>query len=184
GVQNRIYLGEAQLAGGDVSAARMTLEGVLAEARTRYGPSHALTLRAGIALAAVEIAAGHADAARDRLRPVVEALRKIGAQAQATLASALVALGDASTALHDPASATADLREAVQLRSAGWHENWELALARERLGEALASPGGAADATTEARTLLRDAATVLRDQLGPNHPETLRGRRTLARLAA
>ncbi|MEO7116534.1 MAG: protein kinase [Caldimonas sp.] len=183
GVQNRVFLGEAQFAAGDTGAARTTLEPALADALARYGPSHALTLRAGIALATVETAEGNAGAARARLGPIVEALRRNGAQAHSTLASALVALGDASAALHDPASAVVELREAVLLRAAGWADNWELAVARERLAEALAA-GSAAAATTEARSVIRVAATVLQDQLGPHHPETLRARRALARLAA
>jgi hypothetical protein len=54
---------------------------------------------------------------------------------------------------------------------------WELALARERLGETLAQNGNAA-----APEFLKKAAHDLESQLGADHPETVRARAAVARL--
>ena len=178
--QNRIFLGEAQLAAGERDAARATLDAVLADAGARYGPNHALTLRAGIALAELDTRDGRAGAAAARLPPIVAALRMNGPQAQAALAAALFALGEASEAARAPAAAATSFREAAQLRSSGWRDNWELAVARERLAEAIAASGS----SKEARGLMTEAATTLQAELGSRHPETLRARRALARLSS
>jgi tetratricopeptide (TPR) repeat protein len=179
-LQNRLFLGEAQHAGGDDATARATLEAVLRDALAHYGDKHALTLRSEMALAQLDSAAGRNANATARLQPVVATLRGLGAPAQATLAQALVALGDIELADHDAASATAELEEALRLRSADWAQNWELAQARERLGEALAARGS----SDAARTLIATAEATLQTQLGADHPETRRARRALARLPA
>ena len=44
-LQDRLFLGEAQLAAGDAAAARATLQPTLEDARSRYGDRHPLTLR-------------------------------------------------------------------------------------------------------------------------------------------
>ncbi len=179
-LQNRLFLGEAQLAAGDRAAARATLETTLADARTHYPPAHPLVLRGELALAAVEAAEGHPAAARARLEPVVAALRKTGAAARPALAQALVALGEVDLSGGDAGAAVAACREAVQLRAVDWPQNWELAVARERLAEALAVSG----ASAEARPLLVQAEAALRSELDASHHEVLRAHRALERLPA
>ncbi|MGH8201101.1 MAG: protein kinase domain-containing protein [Steroidobacteraceae bacterium] len=173
-LQNRLFLGEAQLDAGDLAGARITLEADRSAALKQFGPSHVLTQRAALALARVDLAQGHADAARAQLQQVVAALRGLGPSAEANLGEALVALGEAELTRGQPQAARAPLTEAVLLREKNGSRSWDLAEARERLGEALAASGDGG-----ARPLLLQAATVLETQLGPNHPQTLRARRAL-----
>ena len=173
-LQNRLFLGEAQLGVGNAGGARTTLEAGHSAALKQYGPSHLLTQRAALALARVELAQGHADAARAQLLQVVAALRQIGPQAEANLSEALVALGETELTRGQPQEARAPLTEAVLLRAKNGPQSWDLAEARERLGEALAASGDGG-----AGALLRRAASTLETQLGPNHPQTLRARRAL-----
>ena len=173
-LQNRLFLGEAQLGAGDVTAARTTLQAVYDAALKQYGPSHVLTLRAALALASVDLAEGHADAARTQLLQVVAALRRLGPQAEANLTDALVALGETELSRGQPQEARTPLAEAVLLRGKNGPQSWDLAEARERLGEALAALGDGG-----ARALLQQAADTLETQLGANHPQTLRARRAL-----
>ena len=179
-LQNRLFLGEAQLAAGDHATARATLDGALAVARAHYPPAYPLVLRGELALAAVDAVEGRRDAAKARLEPAIAKLRETGAAARSTLAQALVAIGELDLARGDAAAAVAACREAVQLRATGWPQNWELAVARERLAEALAVLG----AVAEARPLLVDAEPAMRAELGDEHPETLRAHRALERLPA
>lgn len=173
-LQNRLFLGEAQLEAGKAADARATLEAVHTAALEQYGPSHVLTQRAALALARVDLAEGHRDAARAQLLRVVAALRRLGPQAEANLAEALVALGETELTQGQPQEARAPLAEAVALRAKDGSESWDLAEARERLGEALAAlrDGGA-------RTVLQQAASTLERQLGADNPQTLRARRAL-----
>jgi hypothetical protein len=173
-LQNRLFLGEAQLAAGDAAGSRATLTAVSGAALKQYGASHVLTQRADLGLARVDLAQGHADAARARLRQTIAALRQLGPQAEANLSEALVALGEMELTLGDPQAARAPLAEAVALRTKNGPQSWDLAEARERLGEA-----SAALRDGNARTLLQQAASTLEIQLGANHPETLRARRAL-----
>ncbi|HEV2268736.1 MAG TPA: protein kinase [Steroidobacteraceae bacterium] len=173
-LQNRLFLGEAQLGTGDPAAARATLQAVQDAARKQYGPSHVLTQRAALALARVDLAQGHADAARTHLLQVVAALRQLGPQAEANLSEALVALGETELSRGQPQEARAPLAEAVVLREKNGSQAWDLAEARERLGEALAGVGDGG-----ARPLLQQAEGALEAQLGPNHPLTLRARLAL-----
>ncbi|MDE2264230.1 MAG: hypothetical protein KGL45_17030, partial [Gammaproteobacteria bacterium] len=154
-----------------------TLEAVHTAALEQYGPSHVLTQRAALALARVDLAEGHADAARARLLQVVAALRRLGPQVEANLAEALATLGETELTQGQPQEARAPLAEAVALRGKDGSESWDLAEARERLGEALA-----ASRDRGARSLLEQAANALETQLGANHPETLRARRALRAL--
>ena len=87
---------------------------------------------------------------------------------------ALVALGETELTRGQPQEARAPLTEAVLLRAKNGPQSWDLAEARERLGEALAASGDGG-----AGALLRRAASTLETQLGPNHPQTLRARRAL-----
>ena len=173
-LQNRLFLGEAQLEASDQRDARVTLEAVHTAALGQYGPSHVLTQRAALALARVDLAEGHADTAQAQLRQVVAALRALGPPAEANLAEALLALGETELTQDQPQAARAPLAEAVALRTKDGPQSWDLAEARERLGEALAAlrDGGS-------RAVLRQAASTLETQLGANHPETLRARRAL-----
>jgi eukaryotic-like serine/threonine-protein kinase len=173
-LQNRLFLGEAQLGTGDTDGARATLGAVRDIAFKQYGKSHVLTLRAALALARVNLAQGNADAARAQLVQTVTALRQLGPQAEANLSEALVALGDAELSRGRPREARAPLAEAVALREKNGPQSWDLAEARERLGEALAAlqDGGA-------RALLQQAQSTLEMQLGANHPLTLRAQRAL-----
>jgi eukaryotic-like serine/threonine-protein kinase len=173
-LRNRLFLGEAQLGAGDAAAARATLEACHSAALEQYGPAHVLTQRAVLALARVDLAQGHADAARTELLQVVTGLRQLGPQAETHLSEALVALGETEMSRGRPHAARAPLAEAVTLREKDESQSWLLAEARERLGEALAASGDGG-----ARPLLRQAASTLATQLGPNHPQTLRARRAL-----
>ena len=67
--------------------------------------------------------------------------------------------------------------EAVRLRGRLGENHWELAQARERLGEALLGSGDVA----AARPLLAQAVTTFARELGADHVETVRARRALAR---
>jgi hypothetical protein len=71
------------------------------------------------------------------------------------------------------------LREAVAIRERAPDDIWELAQARERLGESLAASG-----SSEAPAVLKKAGSDLESQLGVNHPQTLRAKAALARLSA
>ena len=173
-LQNRLFLGEALLGAGDTANARATLEADYGAALKQYGPSHVLTQRAGLALARVDLAEGHADAARARLLQTVAALRQLGPQAEASLSEALVALGETDLIRGQPQEARTPLAEAVVLREKNGPQSWDLAEARERLGEALAALRDGS-----ARALLLQAANMLETQLGANHPQTLRARRAL-----
>jgi len=174
-LQNRLFLGEAQLGAGDIAGARATLEAAHGVSLGQYGPSHVLTQRAALALARVDLAEGNVDTARAQLLQVVAALRRLGPQAEANLTEALVALGETELTRGRPQEARAPLAEAVALREKNGSQSWDLAEARERLGEALAALGDGGGA----RALLQQAASTLETQLGANHPQTLRARRAL-----
>jgi predicted Ser/Thr protein kinase len=178
-IQNRIFLGEAQLAIGDQQQAKVTLQAAHDAALSQYGPAHPLALRSQLALAQWAAAASDYEAAQAQLQPAVDGLRKLGAQGESNLAQALESLGDVELKQGNTASATAALQEAVALREKYPDDIWELAEVRERLGEALATSGSAA-----APPLLKRAAQDLESQLGANHPQTLRAKAALARLRA
>jgi tetratricopeptide (TPR) repeat protein len=176
-VQNRLSLGEAQLAIADVQQAAATLTGAHDAALAKYGAAHLLTLRTQLALAQVAAAGGDHDKARVQLQTTVEGLRKLGAQGESNLAQALESLGDEESQLGQLAEAGVMLKEAVAIREKSPDDLWELAEARERLGETLLKAGGAA-----APDLLKKAARDLESQLGADHPQTLRAKSALSRL--
>jgi hypothetical protein len=67
------------------------------------------------------------------------------------------------------------LEEAVQIREQTmWAQSWELAEARARLGEALLAAG-----KPEGKRVIEQAAATLEQQLGAEHPQTLRARRAM-----
>ena len=79
-VQNRLFLGEAQLLAGDRVAARTTLEGNVQVALAHYGPNHPLTLRTQLAQARLLLATGHPADAQALLTTLIPGLRSNGAQ--------------------------------------------------------------------------------------------------------
>ncbi len=98
-VQNRLFLGEAQLAAGDRAAARATLTANAQAARAQYGDENPLTLRTNLALARVMLADGQDSDAQALLRTIVPALRRVGVQVQGELGEALSLQGQASSSL-------------------------------------------------------------------------------------
>jgi predicted Ser/Thr protein kinase len=176
-IQNRLFLGEAQLAIGDRQNAGVTLNAAHDTALAQYGTTHPLTLRTQLALAQMTAAGGDIDAAQLQLQTVVAGLRKLGAQGEPNLALALEALGDGEAQLGKIDAATATLKEAVAIREKTPDDLWELAQARERLGETLLKAGNAA-----APDLLKKAAQDLESQLGADHPVTVRAKAALTRL--
>jgi hypothetical protein len=120
---------------------------------------------------------GQLDTARAEFDAVCIALRALGEHAITDLAGALLARGELELEASESQRAAETLREAVALEEKTQGPAWQLAVARERLGESLAI-----DRLPEASGLLRDAERVLAEQLGARHSETLRARRMLARL--
>jgi non-specific serine/threonine protein kinase/serine/threonine-protein kinase len=175
-IQNRLFLGEAQLAIGDRQQAAVTLTAAHDAALAQYGAAHPLTLRTQLALAQLAAAAGDFEKARVQSQATVEGLRKLGAQGESNLALALESLGDDESHLGRLAEAGAALKEAVAIREKSPDDLWELAEARERLGENLLKAGSA-----EAHGLLAKAAHDLESQLGADHPQTLRAKAALSR---
>jgi tetratricopeptide (TPR) repeat protein len=177
-IQNRLFLGEAELSIGDRQRAGMTLTAAHDIALAQYGPTHPLTLRTELALGQWAAAGGHPDEARVQLQVVAEGLRKLGPRGESNLAEALEALGDTEAGLGHLGEASADLEEAVAIRKKSPDDLWELAQARERLGETLRKAGNPA-----ATDLLEKAARDLESQLGADHPQTLRAKSALAGLS-
>jgi non-specific serine/threonine protein kinase/serine/threonine-protein kinase len=175
-IQNRLFLGEAQLAIGDQQQAAVTLNAAHDAALAQYGAAHPLTLRTQLALAQLIAVAGDYEKAQTQLLATVAGLRKLGAQGESNLALALESLGDAEAHLGQIESASATLKEAVAIREKSPDDLWEMAQARERLGETLLKAGSAA-----APDLLMKAAHDLESQLGADHPQTLRAKAALAR---
>jgi hypothetical protein len=132
-----------------------------------------------MALAQLMAAAGDYENAQSTLLATVAGLRKLGPQGEPNLAQALESLGDGETRLGQIEAASATLKEDVAIREKSPEDLWELARARERLGEALLEAGSAA-----APDLLKKAAHDLESQLGADHPETLRAKAALARIRA
>jgi eukaryotic-like serine/threonine-protein kinase len=177
-IQARVFLGEALLANGAHAEAVSTLTQVHESALAHYGAANPLTLRTEIAVAQLAASDGNYQVAQPQLTEAVAGLRKVGAQGAATLAMALEALGTVESAQGQTADALAVLQEAVAIREKTPDDIWELAQARERLGEALTKSG-----STSAPAMLKKAALDLELQLGANHPQTLRAKAALARAA-
>jgi len=177
-VQDRLFLGEALGVAGEREEARHTLRENLDLARAQYGEAHVLTLRLRLALAKLDLLAGGAAAAERQLRELLPALEALGAPQASWLAHAQVALGEALLRQRRAEAAVAPLQQAVALRQKLlWAGSWELAEARARLGEALAASGGSGG-----DELLSGAASTLRTELGPAHPQTRRADEALASL--
>jgi non-specific serine/threonine protein kinase/serine/threonine-protein kinase len=87
-VQDRLFLGEAQLVAGDLDAARATLTEDERLAWAQYGASHPLTLRTRLALARLQLAEGHDADAQAQLAAIIPGLRENGPQTVEELAQA------------------------------------------------------------------------------------------------
>jgi non-specific serine/threonine protein kinase/serine/threonine-protein kinase len=87
-VQNRLFLGEAQLAAGDRGAARATLTADYEVAKAQYGADNPFTLRTQLALARVTVAEGRRSDAVAQLRSILPALRRDGVQTEGELTEA------------------------------------------------------------------------------------------------
>jgi eukaryotic-like serine/threonine-protein kinase len=87
-VQDRLFLGEAQLAAGDLAAARITLSEDERLAWAQYGANHPLTLRTRLALARLMLAEGHEADAQAQLAAIIPGLRGNGPQTVDELAQA------------------------------------------------------------------------------------------------
>jgi non-specific serine/threonine protein kinase/serine/threonine-protein kinase len=178
-IQNRLFLGEAQLAAGDPAKSGVTLDAAHDAALGQYGAAHSLTLRTLLAQAQWMAASGDPEKAQSTLQAAIAGLRKLGVQGEPSLALALESLGEAQSHLGQIDAAGATLAEAVAIREKCPEDLWELAEARERLGETLLKAKNPA-----AAELLKTAAHDLESQLGADHPQTLRAKAALARLRA
>jgi hypothetical protein len=180
-----MFLGEAQLAIGDQQQASVTPSAAHDAALAQYRAAHPLALGTQLALAqwgagaGAGAGAGDYEGAQAQLQPTVARLRKLGAQGESILAQALESMGDVELKQGEIASASITLQEAVAPREKYPDDTWELAEARERLGEALARGGSDA-----APAILEKAAHYLESQLGANRPQTLRAKAALAHLRA
>jgi hypothetical protein len=174
-MQDRVFLAEALWGAGQKDAARAALNQNLALENERHDLTSTAALRDRVYRARFALDEHHAAQAQTELAELITQYRKLGPPGQIGLAQALVAEGDALLAQSNAAPSVALLTEAVQLRGKVlWAQSWELAVAQERLGEALAATDDA-----RGRALLQRAAATLDAQLGTNHPETLRASRAL-----
>jgi non-specific serine/threonine protein kinase/serine/threonine-protein kinase len=175
-LQNQLFLGEAQSAMGDLAAANAVLNDVRVAALVQYGAAHPLTLRTQVALAQRAAKGGDYERAVSQLVSAIAGLRQLGAPHETILAQALEILGDVELSSGRTEQANTALLEAVAIREKTPSDTWELAEARERLGETLAKAGSVA-----AADLLEKAARELESQLGAAHPETVRAKSAVAR---
>jgi hypothetical protein len=86
-------------------------------------------------------------------------------------------MGEIDLATGKPGDAIGSLQEEIAVLSQFAESGWNVALARERLGEALIAakqPGAAA--------VLNQAVSVLSTELGEEHPETVRARSALQKI--
>jgi non-specific serine/threonine protein kinase/serine/threonine-protein kinase len=170
-VQNRMFLARALADAGNPSEANQLLAENFELARKQLGEQSVFTLRTRLEQARLAIERGDYTAERD-LSEVIALLRKLGAPALSSLSLALVARGDALLLQKRAAEAVPVLTEAVKLRETFlWDQSWELADARERLGEALGTH------TPRGKELVTQSLRVLIAELGDQHPLTQRARR-------
>jgi eukaryotic-like serine/threonine-protein kinase len=174
-LQNGLLLADAQLAVGDSDSARATLEADHDAALRQFGARNLFTLRTQLGLAHLTLTQGNATQARTQLMSIIAELRGMGTRAQAVLAEALQYLGECELASGKAAAAIEPLRESIAVLERFAASGFQVAEARERLGEALTSAGlpGAGDS-------LQRAVGVLAAELGDSHPETVRARKALA----
>jgi serine/threonine protein kinase/Tfp pilus assembly protein PilF len=174
-IRDRGFLAEALWGAGQRDDAEAVLKQTLALSVHKYGATGPLTLDLAVTHAQLAESAGRASEAQAEVGHLIPVLRGLGVPAAQALAHALLIEGEALLAQSQSAAAITPLTEAVELRQRLlWDRSWELAVARARLGEALAiqrDPRG--------RALLRQAVDTLREQLGPRHPQTLRAQSAL-----
>jgi eukaryotic-like serine/threonine-protein kinase len=172
-VQNRIFLAEAHHAAGHAARAIEIATETLEMAGKQFGPEHFYAQRAQLAKTRLAAFGQSPEQTLAELNEVTAKLRIHGTTAQLSLAQALVARGDLLLKQRRADEALPLLEEAVQLREqAMWPNSWELAEARARLGEAQLAAGN-----RQGRQLVEKSAATLEEQLGPEHPQTLRARR-------
>jgi serine/threonine protein kinase len=177
GLQSRLFLGDAQLSAGDLEGARVTLSAAVESAHAQYGDANPLALRARLGYARWSLVSGQDEKLQESLADIVGSLRKAGAVALPPLAEALELQGRLYLARKQIGAALDCLKEAVRLGESGAPGSWELAHARELLGETLQASGDAEGG----QRVLEQAMTVLRSQLGADHPETIRTQLALSR---
>lgn len=171
-----LILIDAQLAAGNTAAAKATLDMLHSPAFSHYDAMNPVALRITLAEAQVAVAMGRYGIARSNLSGLVDRLHAMGPRGSPYLAQALELLGEAQMQEGLTKQALASLNEAiVQLN--GSSGAWEVAVARERLGEALAASGDRGS-----RPQLLRAAKVLETELGSNNAETRRANAALAQL--
>jgi len=156
---NRLFLGEAQAAAGDTVAATATFTAIHEAALKQYGRAFPLTLRSQVALARMNIAAGAYGAADTELTDAIAVLRTQGLPGENNLAQALDALGDLQRHEARYPQAIASLRESVALREKTHYQTPELAKARARLADALATATDSAQASLRPSRPSRETAT-------------------------
>jgi tetratricopeptide (TPR) repeat protein len=176
-LQNMIFLADAELAGGDARDARATLVSDRDAALEHYGEKNLATLRARIELAHFDSRQADTTAARAELLSAIAQLRDVGPRGETFRAQALQYVGEIDLAAGKPAAAAESLREALAILSRFAAAGWNVAVVRERLGEAL-SAGRQPEAVEE----LSQAVQVLSAELGPDHPETIRAKTALRAL--
>ncbi len=176
-LQNRMFLADAQLATGDMKAARATAVAAYDASLAQYGPNNLATLRAQATVANLRFKDGDAAGARVQLFAIAAQLRDLGGRAASTLAQVLQYMGEIDLATGKPGDAIGSLQEEIAVLNQFAGAGWNVALARERLGEALIAakqPGAAA--------VLNQAVSVLSAELGEEHPETVRARGALLKI--
>ncbi len=168
-LRNSYFLADAQLAAGEVKAARATLTSSRDAAAAQYGPQHLTTLRARMGVAYLDFKQGEGPAARAELISIIAQLRQIGGRAEPTLAQSLQYVGEIDVAAGKPRDAVASFREAISILGRFAASGWNIAVVRERLAEALIAAGqpGAADE-------LHQAIRILSVEVGDRNPETIR----------
>jgi predicted Ser/Thr protein kinase len=176
-LQNLLFLADAQSANGDAKGAHATLVTDRDTALAQYGPKNIATLRAQTALANADFKQGDAAGARAQLIASIAQLRPLGARGAAILAQALQYVGEIDLSSGRAADALQPLQEAVSILSRFAASGWNIAVARERLAEALvaARQSGAVEE-------LQQALQVLSPELGAEHPETVRAKTLLQAL--
>lgn len=173
---NRVYLAEAHQAAGHEQLAREMATETVAMARKQFGPQQVYTQRTELSRIKLLSPKQPPEQTLAELVELTAKLRALGPAAQPPLAIALVMQGDLLVKQQRASEALPLLEEAVRLREQTmWDKSWELAEARARLGEAQLAVG-----KPEGKQLIEQASAALQEQLGPEHPQTLRARRALA----
>ena len=174
-IRARGFLAEALWGVGQHDDAEELLKQTLAAAARTYGAAGLLTLDLAVARVQFAESAGRASEAQAEVNQLIPVLRGLGAPAAPALAQALLIEGEALLSQSQARAAIIPLTEAVQLRERlFWDRSWEIAVARARLGEALLEQND-----PRGRALLRQAIGTLREQLGPQHPQTLKAQSAL-----